>query len=234
MPLPEPLEPLVIVIQDPDRVAVQEQPLPAVTVTLAVPPEGLMPRLVGLATKVHDPLCVSVNVALPTVSLAERAADPLLAATLKFTVPFPLPLARFVIVSQPVELVAVHVQPLPAVTLTLPVVVPAPTLREVAETEYAQVGGGGGGGGAVVPNTNWFEIVLCDDPPGPTAATRASYTTPATGHPPSNAAKLKRILPSLSTVGLPSSMTCSGCVPPTAKKRNSYSVTTAMPLTEAL
>ena len=82
MPLPDPLEPLVIVIQDPDRVAVHEHPLPAVTVTLAVPPEGLKPRLVGLTTKVHEPLCVSVNVAVPTVSVAERAVDPLLAATL--------------------------------------------------------------------------------------------------------------------------------------------------------
>ena len=61
-------------------------------------------------------------------------------------------------------------------------------------------------------------MVLCDAPPGPTAATRASYTTPATGHAPSNAAKLKRILPSLWTFGLPSSMTCSGCVPADGEK----------------
>jgi len=139
-----------------------------------------------------------------------------------------------VTISQEESLDAAQAQPTAAVTLTVPVVDAALPDRDGVDKLYEQVGGGGGGGGAVVPNTNWFEIVLCDDPPGPTAATRASYTTPATGHPPSNAAKLKRILPSLSTVGLPSSMTCSGCVPPTAKKRNSYSVTTAMPLTEAL
>jgi hypothetical protein len=69
--------------------------------------------------------------------------------------------------------------------------------RDVVDKLYEQVEGDGGGGGAVVPNTNWFEMALCDDPPGPTAATRASYTTPATGHAPSNAAKLKRIFPSL-------------------------------------
>jgi hypothetical protein len=82
VPLPDPLEPLVIAIQDPDRVAVHEQPLPAVTATLALPPEEWKPRLFGLRTKVHEPLCVSVNVAVPTVSVAERAVDPLLAATL--------------------------------------------------------------------------------------------------------------------------------------------------------
>ena len=53
MPLPDPLEPLVIVIQDPDRVAVHEHPVPAVTATLAVCPEGPALRLAGLIAYVQ-------------------------------------------------------------------------------------------------------------------------------------------------------------------------------------
>jgi hypothetical protein len=109
-------------------------------------------------------------------------------------VPLPLPLGLPVIVSQAPELVAVHAQPVAAVTPTVPVVEAELAERDCVDKLYEQFGGGGGG---VVPNTNWFEMALCDDPPGPIAATRASYTTPATGHAPSSAAKLKRILPSL-------------------------------------
>jgi len=38
VPFPEPLAPLVIVIQEASSVAVHPQPLPAVTATVAVPP----------------------------------------------------------------------------------------------------------------------------------------------------------------------------------------------------
>ena len=48
VPLPLPLQPLVIVIQEPDRVAVHEQPLAAVTLTEPVALGGLKPRLVGV------------------------------------------------------------------------------------------------------------------------------------------------------------------------------------------
>ena len=107
------------------------------------------------------------------------------------------------IVNHAESLEAFQAQPDPAFTPTVPVVEAEFPDRDCVDKLYEQFGGGGGGGGGggVVPgNTNWFEMVLCDDPPGPTAATRASYTTPATGHAPSNAAKLKRILPSLSDV----------------------------------
>jgi hypothetical protein len=48
-------------------------------------------------------------------------------------VPLPVPLAPLVIVSQLAFLDAVHVQPLPAVTDTLPVVAPAPADRLVGD-----------------------------------------------------------------------------------------------------
>jgi hypothetical protein len=80
--LPVPLAPLVIVIQEPDRVAVHVQPLATDTVTLPVLLDGLKPWLVGLTVKTHEPFCVTVNVSEPMLSAAERAAGELLTATL--------------------------------------------------------------------------------------------------------------------------------------------------------
>jgi hypothetical protein len=82
VPFPVPLAPLVIVIHDPERVAVHEHPLATVTVTLAVALAGVKPRLVGVTVKAHEPFCVSVKVAEPTVRVAERAVDAVFAATL--------------------------------------------------------------------------------------------------------------------------------------------------------
>jgi hypothetical protein len=50
------------------------------------------------------------------------------AATLKPTGPFPVPLAPDVMVIHELLLAAVHVQPPPAVTVTVPVLAPAATL----------------------------------------------------------------------------------------------------------
>jgi hypothetical protein len=55
------------------------------------------------------------------------------AATVKFTVPFPDPLPPDVIVTQLAALVAVHAQPVPAVTFVLPVPPAATTLCDVAD-----------------------------------------------------------------------------------------------------
>jgi hypothetical protein len=82
VPLPVPLAPLVIVIQEPDRVAVHEQPLATVTATLPVLLDGLKPWLVGLTVKTHEPFWVTVKVSEPMLIEAERAADELLAAML--------------------------------------------------------------------------------------------------------------------------------------------------------
>jgi hypothetical protein len=54
-------------------------------------------------------------------------APPVFAATLKPTAPFAVPVAPDVIAIHASLLVAVHAQPAPAVTVTVPVVAAAPT-----------------------------------------------------------------------------------------------------------
>ena len=94
-----------------------------------------------------------------------------MAATLYGTVPLPLPLVAPVSVIQPAFDTADHVQPVPAVTPTLPVVAPAPTDCPVELIVGAQ--------GAV--NEKPFDTELAVEPPGPIAVTRASKTTPGVG-----------------------------------------------------
>jgi hypothetical protein len=62
-------------------------------------------------------------------TLPVRWVVALFAETLTLTLPLPLPLAPAVTVSHDAPLVAFHVQPLAAVTLTLSVVAAAPTVR---------------------------------------------------------------------------------------------------------
>jgi len=61
------------------------------------------------------------------VAVPVRAA-PVFATTLKPTGPFPVPLAPDVMAIHESLLVAVHAQPAPAVTVTVPVEAAAPTL----------------------------------------------------------------------------------------------------------
>jgi hypothetical protein len=77
-------------------------------------------------------------------------------------VPFAVPLAPDVIVSQLALLVAVHVQPVPAVTATDPV-------AAAALVRFDDVGEMVGAHGTV--NMNVFERVLETVPPGPTDLT---------------------------------------------------------------
>lgn len=67
-----------------------------------------------------------MNVCVAIVAVPVRAA-PVFAATLKPTGPFPVPLAPDVMVIHGAWLAAVHAQPAPAVTVTVPVVAAAPT-----------------------------------------------------------------------------------------------------------
>ena len=62
-------------------------------------------------------------------------AAPVLAATLNETDPFPVPLAPAVMVIHEALLAAVHVHPLPAVTLTVPALALAPTFWLFGEIE---------------------------------------------------------------------------------------------------
>ena len=71
-----------------------------------------------------------MNICPAIVSVPLRDVVELFAAALKLTVPLPEPLAPAVTVSQLALLVAVHVQPVPAVTFVLPVPPPAATFAE--------------------------------------------------------------------------------------------------------
>jgi hypothetical protein len=98
-----------------------------------------------------------------------RADCVVLAAMLKVTVTDPLAAAPLAMVSQEVLLEDVHVQPAGLVTLTLPLPALAAADRLADERAVVQVG----------EYWNWFDTRLMLVPPGPEAATRASYITPA-------------------------------------------------------
>ena len=127
VPLPLPLAPLVIVIQEADVVAVQLQPWLVVTEMLKVPPGWSNVCDVGLMENVHPVAWVTVKVPFAIVSVPERAG-PVLAATEKVTVPFPVPLEPDPIVIHAALLVAVHAQPAAAVTDTGVPLPPAATI----------------------------------------------------------------------------------------------------------
>jgi hypothetical protein len=128
VPLPVPVAPLVTVSQLVLLLtAVHEQPVGAVTLVEIVPAPATMSRLVGVSAKVHPAAaCVTVNISPPIVSVPLREPALVFAATLNATVPFPLPLAPLVTVSQDVLLLTpVHAHPADVVT----VVEPAPPLE---------------------------------------------------------------------------------------------------------
>jgi hypothetical protein len=91
-----------------------------------------------------------------------------LASTVYETEPFPLP-AIVEMSSHEASVAAVHAHPVPAVTPMLPLAADAFPERAVVDRLYVQ-----GGGGVLPGKTNWLETVLVVEPPGPTAATRAS------------------------------------------------------------
>ena len=138
--LPVPLALLVRVSQAALLVAVQAQPEPAVSAVVEEPPAAAIVLDVGEIVNVHDePDCVTVTVRPATVSVPVRWAVEVLVAALNVTVPFPLPLAPPVTVSQVTLLAAVHAHPVPLVTA----VVDAPaevSVRDVGETVEGPAG----------------------------------------------------------------------------------------------
>lgn len=116
------------------------QPAVVVTVTDALPPDAGTDCDVGAMVYVHGVAasCVMVKVCPPAVIVPLRELVALFAATLKATVPLPEPLAPLVIVIHDALLVAVHVHPLPLVTVNDPVAPPETTLVETGESEYVQ------------------------------------------------------------------------------------------------
>ena len=109
------------------------------------------------------PFCVTVKVRPAMVIVPVRAAVAAFAAAEYPTDPDPVPDAPDVTVSQLAFDAAVHVQPVPAVTETLPVDAVAATVADVAEID-------GEHGLEVV---NGLESALAAVPPGPTADTVA-------------------------------------------------------------
>jgi hypothetical protein len=90
-----------------------------------------------------------------------REVVPVLAATVKLTLPLPVLLLPPVKVIQLALLVTVHVHPLVVVTVVLPVPPAATTLCEVGDNAKLHA----------AVNENGFDSALWAIPPGPTAAT---------------------------------------------------------------
>jgi hypothetical protein len=170
VPLPLPDAPEVIVSHDALLVAVQPHPPATVTVTDSGSPDAGEVRTVGAIVYEHGvtPAWVTVNGWFAIVSVAERDVVAVFALALNATGPVPLPLAPDVIVSQPAGLVAFQVQPAAAVTVTDPVEAEAASEALVPDNVGAHVG----------VYEKRFDTVLGATPPGPLAATRASYSCP--------------------------------------------------------
>ena len=121
--VPEPLGPEKIVIHESLDTACQRQPAAAVTSIVPLPPMLAMDADVGEIVASHDeaPACDTVNACPATVTVPVRGDDELFASTLNATVPLPVPDAPAVTVTHVTLLVAVHSQPVSAVTATEPV-----------------------------------------------------------------------------------------------------------------
>jgi hypothetical protein len=110
-------------------------------------------------------------------------------------------------VTQLALLVAVHAQPVAAVTVTVPV--PA------ADVRLAEAGEIVGAHGRL--NENVFDRKLGAVPPGPTADTSVSYTTPGVRAVVNNETKSTRIIPSVWGVGFPRLTVCRDVAAPATK-----------------
>jgi hypothetical protein len=117
VPFPSPDPPEAIVIHGVLVVAVQPQPAAPVTFRDALVAAADKDTAVGATLSVHaTPAWVTLTVCPAIVKVPVRGAVPVWAATLKVTVPPPLPLAPPVTVIHGSALLAVHPQPLPAYT----------------------------------------------------------------------------------------------------------------------
>lgn len=163
MPVPD--APALIVIHAALLVAVHAHPAPAVTVTAPVPVVAATLADAGAIVGVQGtPFCVTVNVDPAIVSVPVRLVVPALAATAKVTVPAPTPAAPVLTVIQEALLTAVHVQPVPALTVVLPLPPAAASVWLTGEIVGAH--------GRL--NANVFERALDVAPPGPIACTTVS------------------------------------------------------------
>ena len=170
--------------------------LVVVTVALPGPPPLVTVNEVGVTEKLQAPPCDTVKVRPAIVNVPVRPVVAVLAATLKFTVPLPDPLAPDVTVIQVALLTAVHPQPVPAVTFVLPVPPAATAFIELEDRAKLHT----------AVNENVFESALGVLPPGPTAATSETYVVPMTGHPTRIDVRSTVMVLVPSGVGLPSEL----------------------------
>jgi hypothetical protein len=134
VPSPVPLPPDVIEIHVADAEAFHVHPFNVSTLTVPLVAPAGTDVLTGERLKVHVcPACVTVKVWPAIVMVPLRVDVPGLAATEYATCPFPLPFAPLVTVTHDVLLLAVHAQPLAAVTATFPVVAADPTFAPTGE-----------------------------------------------------------------------------------------------------
>jgi hypothetical protein len=132
--VPLPLAPEVTVSQLALLVAVQLQPVAAVTVNVPEAPAALTFADTGESVGAHGALaCVTVKVFPPMVMEPVRAALDPFAVTEYDTDPLAVPAAPWVTVIQPSLLTAVQLQPLAAVTVTVPVEAAARRSADVGE-----------------------------------------------------------------------------------------------------
>jgi len=135
-PAPEPVAPLVTVIQAALLAAVQLQPVVVVTAAEPVPPAAVTVWVVGETENAQaDAFCVTVNVSAPIVIVAVRDCVAVLAVALNVTSPLPVPLPPPDTVNQLALLTAVHAHPAPAVTLVNPDPRPEPMVVLAGEIE---------------------------------------------------------------------------------------------------
>jgi hypothetical protein len=165
--LPLPAAPALTVIHVALLLAVQAQPVAAVTATVPVPAADATLAVVGEIVGLHGAAgcCVTVNVDPEIVSVPVRLVVPVLVPLLNVTVPPPEPNAPAVTMIHETLLTAVHEQPAPAVTVVLPV--PPAAAIDCDEGEIVGVH-------ADALKANVLERVLTALPFGPRASTTAS------------------------------------------------------------
>ena len=119
---------------------------PALADTLNVPLPDAAPALTltGQSEYVQGggaPACETENVCPATVNVPLRGLVLVLGVVYQVTVPLPVPLAGENVSQAGALLDGVHAQPVPAVTLKVPLPDTAPELALTGQSEYVQVGG---------------------------------------------------------------------------------------------
>jgi hypothetical protein len=165
-----PVAPPVTVSQVALLVAVHPQPSAVRTSNVPPPPPAGTDPEAADSMVVQPCPWLTVNVRPAIVSVPDRLG-PLVAATVKLTVPFPEPLAPDVMVIHETFRVAVQAQPAPPVTATEPLPPDDGTDRVSGEMLNAQPF-------PCVTETVWFATTRVPDREGPLAGATANVTVP--------------------------------------------------------